>query len=135
MTFTYSATSVTLPGSIANSTEVSVEKQQNVLEYEDGSVDVRDRSVGKWFIKLRFFTDSSTANSVRSFMHETIQYQRYAFTFTPDAGIDAGAGAGVAVTARLWQKNYTEKYITSNRVEFSLILRASSTGTAYPSAS
>lgn len=136
MTFAKSGTTVTLSGrsaSLVPGTDINIAAHQNVIQYEDGSVNTRDRNVREWFFTLRFRCSDVTRAAVRSFIISTIQFQRYSFTFTPDSSMDAGAGAGAAVTVYLWQKDFGEKPLGYDCWEFSMLLRTISTRTGSPS--
>jgi hypothetical protein len=57
-----------------------------------------------------------------AFFQTNTNMSQYPFSFTPDANMDAGSGAGVAVTAYLWQDDLTEIYALG-RYEINMTLK------------
>lgn len=133
MTFAYSATTVVVPASQYNRTKVIPHKWQNRVVCGDGSVKTYDHDTIEWFIEVQFQCTYSQLIDVRNFFKNTVRYSALAFSFTPDAILDAGGGQGVAVTVNLWHDEIPEPYDLPSLFNVKLILRACSSGTGIPS--
>lgn len=132
MTFAYASTTVTVPAALYGDTEIVPHKWQNRIVCEDGSVKRYDRNVVEWFITVAFLCNYSKLLELRNFFKNTVRYSKLAFTFTPDAVMNAGAGLGQPVTVVLWQDEIPEPYAAPGRFPVKLILRATSSGTGNP---
>ncbi len=133
MTFTYSATTITPPSPNFGDTKVVPVKKQNRHAMEDGTARVYTRSTVEWLIYLTLRCSYSELIALRNFFKNTVYYSRYAFTFTPDSGMNAGAGLGTAVTVRLWQDDIPEPYDAPGKFTVNVVLRTTSSGSGSPS--
>lgn len=122
MTFQKDATTVTLKGAIYPFT-LNFSHHQNVGIAEDGSVRVYDRNVTEKFIGIKFKDTDAKLTSIRNFINDTVKYAKETFTFTPDPGVDAGAGAGNAVTVRYWSDKFRENMRHWHLFYYDMILR------------
>ncbi len=137
MTFVYGGTTVTIADGIilpANDLPKMVHWQSKNMA-ADGTVYVFNHDVTEWFILCSMRVDNTNRAALRSFLQTTVEFAERAFVFTPDTGVDAGAGASAAIAVRYWDESWSERTITSGVYEVSLILHATSTGTANPASS
>lgn len=138
MTFTYSATTITVgSGIILPATIPNVEHKQVLGEYEDGSPYVYDHAVNVYFYECRVRCTVQQKRDLFSFIKNTIQFSKLAFTVTPEGTVDLGRDAGNALTAvRYWSNNLPVEIQKSGAYfVFSFLLRAYATGTSYPAGS
>jgi hypothetical protein len=133
MTFTKSLTTITVAGSIYGRTKVTSSRKQNRYSAEDGTAYVYSRNVTEWFVNVSVRITVAQLANFLSFFRSTVEMSKYTFTFIPDANMDAGAGMGTNVTARLWQDDLPEPHDQPGSFVFDLIFRCSSTGTGFPS--
>ena len=104
------------------------------MVYEDGSCEIRDRSVRAWFISVRVRLTKAQRDAFRTWMITKCHFRKTPFSFTPDANMDFGKGDGVAcTTCYLWQDAYIEKQVAHGRYEVSLLIRTVSADEAAPS--
>lgn len=131
------ATTVTLTGRIEPRFPLDIQpvRQQNVGEYEDGELETYDRDVTVWTatFEIRGMTQAQLA-SLRNFFVNIVKGSKNAFTLTPGASVDLGAGNGTAVTCKLIGKLpphrlYGAPALYSQR----FTVRYKSTGTSVPS--
>lgn len=99
MIFTYSSTSITIKGT-QSPYERGVAPKQNIMIAEDGHAYVYNRGWQTERIELNIYDSPTVVESVVTFLKTTVGGAERAFTYTPDAGINAGAGAGVSVSVR-----------------------------------
>jgi hypothetical protein len=121
MTFTYGATTITVLGAIYP-LKVDWSQRQNIIKMEDGSVDVYDRSKFQLFYKL-VIASAANYTDVRNFIRTTVSFSKYSFNVTPDAGVDLGAGDGVAVPVRYWGQEYEDEVINKDTHRTEILLR------------
>jgi len=133
MQFAYSTYTVIFKGSLYGRTEVRSKKQQAVTVYEDGSVETYDGSVVEWIVTLEARCDFTTMAALRDFIKNRVKYRLNAFTFTPDANMDAGAGQGLPITVHYWDDELPEPYEANDVFHIPMKLRAYSSGTGIPS--
>ena len=133
MQFLSGTVTVSLPGNLFDTNLPGIEHKQNLGMAEDGTVFAYNRGVNEWFYELRMRLTDAQRSSLRAFLRNTVQFGTTTFAFTPDTGIDIGAGATTSVAARYWQDSLTEKPIAPGRWEVGCVLHAVSTGTANPS--
>lgn len=138
MTFTYSATTITvgsgiiLPAAIPN-----IEHRQSKGEFEDGSPYCYNHAVNVYFYECRVRCTLTQKNDLFTFIKNTLQFSATAFTVTPDSGTNFGRGDGNALTAvRYWSDTLpVEIQKSGGFYVFSFLLRAYATGTSYPAGS
>lgn len=123
MTLVYSTTTVTITGS-AYPIQYRVKRKQNRQKYENGAAVVYDRDKTESFIVLEIAGTHSEHEAIRDFIHTKTLFAKNAFTFTPDAGVDAGGGDGVAVSVRYWSSNFVESMVQYHSYRYKMLLRA-----------
>ncbi len=121
-TFSYGGTTITLSG-ILFPINYEGARSQNSGEAEDGTVRVYDRSVKIQYSRFVIKEPHANISALRTFIEDTVKLRLNPFTFTPDAGQNAGAGDGTAITARIWQSNLSEEQYTYHRYRYSIVLR------------
>jgi len=122
MTFTRGSTTLTLDGAIYPF-ELNFEHHQNVGIAEDCTARVYDRSITEKFIAIKFKDYQANLTNIRNFVTTEAVFSKNTFTFTPDSGVDAGAGAGVAVTVRYWTEKFRERMVSWQKYDYDMILR------------
>jgi len=134
MTFTYGGTSVVLPGAFPQTPLPAIEHSQNIGETVSGFVRVYNRGVNRWYPKIKMQLNATQRSALRAFVKNTIQFSTLYFTVTPDATVDLGRGAGVALTnVYWWEDTYSEVPLPGQALfEVSFVLRTVSTGTSDP---
>lgn len=136
MTLQYDTTTVVLSGREAPlfPLDIQPDRLQNVGEYEDGALEIYDRSVTVWQGTFTVRVRWATMVAVRNFFNKTVKGSLLSFTVTPDSEVDLGAGKGVAVTARLIGKLPACRIVAPPALwEMKFTLRWLSTGTGDPS--
>jgi len=110
MTFTWGETSVVVD--VQYPAIVAPVHFQTRGETQGGGAKVYDYGVNVYhiIIELRVKTAAKIAE-LRSFFMSTTTFSKETFTITPDPGHDIGAGAGAAITARLWDDDWEEKMV------------------------
>lgn len=120
MTFSKNATSIIVKGAQLPFPRNETPSQNRIIA-ESGKAYVYTRG---WFdLTLQVQIKDSAANieSLRAFLKS---YYNTTFTYTPDAGVNAGNGNGVAVTVRLWgDASLPVNYTSPNYSEMNLTLR------------
>lgn len=122
MTFAYGPTSVQLHG-IIMPYPLRVQRLNSVGLAADGIVKVRDEGVVESYIDIVIREDHDVIYQVRSFLKETVKLAKLPFTVTPDAGVDLGAGDGVALTVHYWSSDFMESMFAWHQYEYNLMLR------------
>lgn len=138
MTFTYSATTITVGnGLILPTTLPDVTHAETRGTFEDGSPYVYDHATNEYLYECRVRCTETQKNDLFTFIKNTIQFGKYAFTVTPDSGINWGRDNGVALTAvRYWSGRLPVEIQRSGAIFIlSFVLRAYATGTSYPAGS
>ncbi len=133
MQFTFSSWSVVFKGSLYGRTEVRSKRLQATTVYEDGSVEVYDGTTLEWIISLEARCDATTLAALRDFIQNRVKYKLNEFSFTPDANMDAGSGAGISVFVRYWDDELPEPYAANDLFYIPMKLRAYSSGSGIPS--
>jgi len=103
----------------------SYDHHQNIGVAEDGSVKAYDRGVTERFIgiKLNEKNHTNATTNLRTFIITTVTFSKTVFVFTPDAGINAGAGDGAAVNVRWWSPKLMENQWAFQKYAFDIVLR------------
>lgn len=98
---------------------------QNIGVAEDATVRAYDRGVTERFIgiKLNEKDHTNATTNLRTFIITTVTFSKDTFTFTPDAGINVGAGDGNAVTVRYWARSLVENQWAFQKYAFDIVLR------------
>lgn len=122
MTFVYGPTTCTIYGTVYP-LDLEFTRKQNFQLYEDGEVTVYDRDQEQKFIVLTIRDDHTNHDNIRDFIITTVNFRETTFTFTPDAGVDAGAGEGTAVNVKYWGSNFIENMIRYQHYEYRILLR------------
>ena len=137
MTFTYSATTITVPGFMLPASIPTLEHKQAKGEFEDGSPFVYDHAVNVYLYECQVRCTLAQKRDLFTFIKNTIQFGKYAFTVTPDALVNLGRGDGNPLTAvRYWSDTLPIEIQRSNaNFTFKFLLRAYGTGTSYPAGS
>ena len=138
MTFTYSATTITVgSGIILPATIPDIEHKETRGIFEDGSPYVYDHAVNDYFYECKVRCTETQKNDLFTFIKNTIQFGKLAFTVTPDSGVNFGRGNGNALTAvRYWGGRLPVEIQKSGAYfVISFLLRAYATGTSYPAGS
>jgi hypothetical protein len=118
----YGTTTITI-GGILYAVNYEATRSQNFGESEDGTVRVYDRSAKIQFYRFVIKEPHSKISALRTFIEDTVKLRLNTISFTPDAGQNAGAGDGTAITARIWQSNLSEEQYVYHRYKYSIILR------------
>jgi len=123
MTFTKSPTTLTLSGSLYPCS-VEFKQQQLAGISADGDVLIRDRSgADEVFVKIVLPAKHNNYDSIRDFITDTVKMRKETFTFTPDSGVDVGAGDGVGIYVKYWSDNFTERMRAWGSFVYEIILR------------
>lgn len=122
MTFVYSGTTVTVTGAIYP-VDRKVTRKQNRLKAENGAAIVYDRDQEQAFIAINLTGTHAEHVDIRNFFIGSVLFQKYAFTLTPDTGVNLGNGDGVAVTARYFSSNFVETMAQYHSYSYQLLLR------------
>jgi hypothetical protein len=88
--------------------------RQNVIEAEDGSIYVQDRTAAK-FIRARIKLNRTEANAVAGYLENGVRYAADAFTLKDDFNVQWNV--------RLWGGKVRRRSIASNVVEMDLMFR------------
>lgn len=99
------------------------ERSQNFGESEDGTVRVYDRNVKVEYVKLEIKDTHTNLTALRTFIMDTVKLRNTTFTFTPDAGINAGNADAGAITVRYWGSNFVESQYVYHRYKYIMVLR------------
>ena len=126
MIFTYSATSVTLPGA-EPSWQYKTTHRQNKGVTEGGYVRMYNRGINEYMIPVKFRLTTTQLTALYTFLNTTVQWAALVFSCTPDSGVDIGAGAGTAVNVRCWSDDWAPKWLSADRWEVELLLRREAT--------
>ena len=103
---------------------VSPHHRQTRGETEGGDAKVYNYGVDVYYIILNLrVTSTSDMVEIRDFIKDELVGSKETFTMTPDAIHDLGAGAGVAITARLWEDDWEEKMVASEKFPLKLRFR------------
>lgn len=103
----------------------SYDHHQNIGVAEDATVRAYDRGVTERFIgiKLNEKNHTNAITNLRTFIITTVTFSKTTFTFTPDPGINVGAGDGSAVTVRWWNSKLVENQWAFQKYAFDFVLR------------
>lgn len=137
MTFVYSGTTVSISdGIILPANDLPrMEHWQTRNRAADGTEYVFNHDVTEWWILASMRLSNANRSALRSFLQSTVEFAEKQFIFTPDTGVDAGAGDATAVAVRYWDDSWAERALAPGVFEVSVILHAVSTGTSNPASS
>lgn len=103
---------------------VSPHHRQTRGETEGGSAKVYNYGTDIYYITVPLrVVSTSKLVEIRDFIKDELIGSKETFTMTPDSIHDLGAGAGVAITARLWEDDWEEKMIASEKYPVKLRFR------------
>lgn len=103
---------------------VTPHHRQTRGETEGGNAKVYDYGVDVFYVTLPLRV-ISTADmiEIRDFIQDELVGSKETFTMTPDSNHDLGAGAGVAITAQLWEDDWEEKMVANEKYPVKLRFR------------
>jgi hypothetical protein len=122
MTFQYSTTTVTITGA-AYPIQYRVTRKQNLQKYENGAAVVFDRDQRQNFIIIEIAGTHAQHEAIRDFIRTVVLFSKYAFTLTPDAGVDIGNGVDATASVRYWSSNFIETMTQYHSYRYRMVLR------------
>ena len=136
MTFTYSATAITVPGIILPAKNLpNVVHIQNKQKADDGTVTIYNGGRNEWYWEVNVRCNESQKTDLFSFIIDTILFSTHAFTLAPGTGVDLGAGSGTNFDCRYWGDELPVEISRGGGLyTFSFILYTSTAGSARPAA-
>ena len=109
MTMAQGGTTITLRGSLYPYQLRLTRFQSAGVDMSGTAVKVRDDyQFEETYFKVVLHEQYSNIDDVRTFIINNLVFSKNTLTFTPDDNLDCGAGAGTAVTCRLWSSNFID---------------------------